>query len=92
MKVKCSVYKCTRKAETYLYLKTGYALEDLPEGLRHLLGPMQEVLQLDLDESRTLAQVNTSDVIEALHEQGYFLQMPPQDQLHTQTPGARYIQ
>lgn len=92
MKAKCSVYKSANKAETYLYLKTGHHIEDLPDGLQQLLGELSQVLQLDLHESSNLAQVKACDVIESLNDQGYFLQMPPGDRLESQIPGTGFIQ
>lgn len=92
MKAKCNVYKSANKAETYLYLKTGHRIEDLPDGLRQLLGELSQILHLDLCETSKLAQVKALDVIESLNQQGFFLQMPPGEHLKSQTPGTRFIQ
>ncbi|GAH09208.1 unnamed protein product [marine sediment metagenome] len=92
MKIKCEVYRCSRKADTYLYLGAGKRLEELPDGLKSLLGDLTQFLNLELNESSKLAQVKTSEVLTALGDQGYFLQMPPADLLKSQTPGSGYIQ
>ena len=92
MKVKCGVYRCARKADTYLYLKLGLKIEDLPEGLLTLLGDLDQFLILDLDEDSKLAQVSAADVIAALEEQGYFIQMPPAEELQAQVPESGYVQ
>ena len=82
MKFKCNVYRCSKKADTYLYLDAGMDKDDLPDGLIRLLGDLSQFLNLDLDESSTLAQVEARDVITALDGQGYFLQMPPAELLN----------
>lgn len=92
MKIKCEVYRCSKKTDTYLYLETGMNLDDLPDGLKALLGDLTQFLNLELNESSRLAQVNASEVLTALDEQGYFLQMPPADVLKSQAPGSGYIQ
>ncbi len=92
MKAKCDVYKSANKAQTYLYLKSGHRIENLPDGLQQLLGELSQILHLDLNESSKLAQVKASEVIKSLNEQGFFLQMPPGEYLKSQTPGTRFIQ
>jgi len=92
MKIKCEVYRCSKKADTYLYLKAGMQTEDLPDGLKALLGDLSQFLDLELSQSSTLAQANVDDVLSALLEQGYFLQMPPGERLKSSVPGSAYIQ
>ena len=92
MKIKCGVYRCAGKADTYLYLKAGMKPDDLPDGLRQLLGELNRFLELELSESSKLAQVKPEEVLDALHTQGYFLQMPPAERLRDQVPGSAYIQ
>ncbi len=92
MEIICDVYTCAKKADTYLYLKTGIALEELPDGLLILLGELKQFLSLELNESSKLAQVSALDVLTALGERGYFLQMPPAESLESQVPASGYIQ
>ena len=92
MEIKCDIYTCGKKADTYLYLKSGTALEELPDGLLILLGNLKQFLSLELNKSSKLAQVSSLDVLTALGEQGYYLQMPPGDLLKSQVPGSDYIQ
>ncbi len=92
MEIICDIYTCAKKADTYLYLKTGIALEELPDGLLVLLGDLKQFLSLELNESSKLAQVSALDVLTALGEQGYFLQMPPAESLGSQVPASGYIQ
>ena len=92
MKVKCGVYRCARKADTYLYLRAGLAIDDLPEGLLALLGELTQFLSLDLEPGSKLAQVSARDVISALEDQGYYIQMPPHEERKLQTPQSGYVQ
>jgi uncharacterized protein YcgL (UPF0745 family) len=92
MTIKCDVYRCSKKADTYVYLESGMNKDDLPEGLMQLLGDLSPFLKLDLDKSSKLAQAEVRDVLTALGSQGYFLQMPPAELLKLQVPGSGFIQ
>jgi uncharacterized protein YcgL (UPF0745 family) len=92
MKIKCEVYRCGKKANTYLYLKDGKDLEDLPEEMLGLLGELTPFLKLELSESSKLARIETNDVLLALAGQGYYLQLPPGELLKSQVPGSGFVQ
>jgi len=92
MKIKCEVYRCGQKADTYLYLKDGMDLEDLPDEMLDLLGELTPFLKLELSESSKLARTETSDVLRALADQGYYLQLPPGELLKSQVPGSGFVQ
>jgi uncharacterized protein YcgL (UPF0745 family) len=92
MTIKCDVYRCSKKADTYVYLESGMNKDDLPEGLMQLLGDLSQFLKLDLDNASKLARVEVRDVLTALGSQGYFLQMPPAELLKLQVPGSGFIQ
>jgi len=92
MKTKCDVYRCANKADTYLYLDANMSPEDLPDELSSLLGVLTQFLNLELNQASKLARANANEVITALAEQGYFLQMPPAERLKAQAPGSGFIQ
>jgi hypothetical protein len=92
MKINCNIYKCANKANTYLYLKSGVQTQDLPDGLQLLLGGLTQFLNLELDESSNLAQVGAGHVLAALDDHGYFLQLPPGNELPTRTSGEGFLQ
>ena len=73
----CWVYKSARKEEMYLYLAKENGYDDLPEMLRQHFGRAIFVMQLDLESGRALARAETRSVMQALEEQGYYLQLPP---------------
>lgn len=92
MDIKCNVYKSDIKADTYLYLKAGFDQDDLPEALILLLGELTQFLSLALKPDSKLAQANIGDVLNALREQGYYLQMPPGEISIKQVPGLGFVQ
>ena len=81
--MQCWIYKGSRREETYLYLAQELATENetkqIPEQLMAALGGLQFVMQLSLSPQRALARANVELVMKDLHEQGYYLQMPPAD-------------
>lgn len=79
MKQICSVYESPRKRGMYLYVQKSEALKRVPEALLELFGPPRHCFDLLLTPERTLAQEDIGKVLENLVEQGYHLQMPPQE-------------
>jgi uncharacterized protein YcgL (UPF0745 family) len=77
--MKCVIYKGDRKQDTYLYIEREGDFSRVPEALLKLLGMLERVMALELTPSRTLVQADPEQVRRQLKEQGYYLQMPPQD-------------
>jgi hypothetical protein len=75
--MQCVVYKSLRQFDYYLFVKKGDGFARLPDGLKQILGLLEKVIDLDLDESRALAQADVVEVMQQIEEKGYFLQMPP---------------
>jgi len=73
----CVVYKSLRQFDYYLYVKKDDGFSRLPDGLKQILGVLEKVIDLDLDENRTLAQADVVEVMRQIEGKGYFLQMPP---------------
>lgn len=61
----------------YLYVHVDTKLEDLPEDLMQLVKQLTHVMDLELSEHRKLARVDVNEVMNALEDKGYFIQMPP---------------
>lgn len=84
--MKCVIFRCSKKNEMYLYVphKDGQEtlLEGLPDGLEKLTGRLEMVMELELVPGLKLARADVLDVISALEQQGYYLQMPPSDLLN----------
>ena len=77
----CVIYKSPRRLETYLYVREAEGLDPVPEALLREFGRSERVMALTLHPQRKLARVPVTEVIHALLERGYFLQMPPSDPL-----------
>lgn len=73
-----SVYRSARREGMYLYVERGASLDKVPEALRTLFGPPQPAMDLLLTPSRKLARANAAEVLAAIRDQGFYLQMPPQ--------------
>ena len=56
-------------------------LQNLPESLKALTGRLEKVLELELSPTRRLARASTEEVMVALEQQGFYLQMPPSEVL-----------
>lgn len=72
-----SVYGSGRHEGMYVFMPRGDDPGELPEPLRKSFGPPRHVMDLVLRPDTRLARADTGQVIEALKEQGFYLQMPP---------------
>lgn len=75
--MKCYVYRSQHHRDTYLYLPKCDDFSDLPENLHKLFGKPVLALEFDLTPGRSLARADARQIIEAIREKGYFLQIPP---------------
>ncbi|GAB3004634.1 YcgL domain-containing protein [Psychrosphaera aestuarii] len=73
----CTIYKSSKKAETYLYVEKADDFSKVPEALMELIGRPQLVMTLDLDRRKHLAIADLPKVKEELVEKGFYLQIPP---------------
>lgn len=74
------VYKSKRKADMYLYVIKAKGLTDVPSALLDLFGEPEVVLDFLLTPDRKLARVQAERVLTEIERQGFYLQMPPQDE------------
>jgi len=77
--MKCTVFRSSLKDFTYIYLLAGQDFDDLPDTLRELFGEPEIVMDLELTPERKLAYADINQVMQDLSEQGYYLQMPPKE-------------
>lgn len=85
----CDIYKFSKKDDLYVYIaRPDYPndtdeirdwLAVLPKDFRQAIGRETFVMHLDLDKTPKLARVDKDDVLEKLQNQGYYVQMPPED-------------
>jgi len=73
----CRIFRSDLKSETYLYLDADKDFADLPEELQTAFGDPGFVMSLELTPVSKLARVEVEKVLKRLEEDGYFLQLPP---------------
>lgn len=73
----CQVLKSPRKDQMYLYVDKDRGLEDVPEALLATFGEPEPVMLLALTRDRKLARASAAEVLDAIENQGFYLQMPP---------------
>lgn len=76
-RVLCDVYKTRKKDEMYLYVSRTDGLERVPEALIEQFGKAELALTMMLTPEKRLGRAQAEDVLKALDEQGFYLQMPP---------------
>lgn len=72
----CYIYRCSAKADMYLYLRQQDDFACLPEELGKHIGRLDFAMQIELDEHKKLARENPVTVMGNLQKQGFHLQMP----------------
>lgn len=73
----CSIYKSTKKDNTYLYINNKDDFSPVPDALLKTFGTPQFVMVIKLDERHKLAQADIEKVKAELKGSGYYLQVPP---------------
>ena len=75
--IEVEIYKTTRRAETFLFVPAGVSPDAWPDGLSETFSPAERVMALTLTERQPLAAQPATEVMAAIKERGYFLQLPP---------------
>lgn len=75
----CAVYKTNKKSGMYLYVPKKGHFEDVPEALMSRFGVPELVTIIALEKRERLGGVDKEKLIDALNEQGFYLQMPPKE-------------
>ena len=73
----CSVYRSSRKEGMYLYVPKQDACKKVPEALMALFGQAELAMTMLLAADKQLARATGEQVLKAISEQGFYLQMPP---------------
>ena len=83
--MRCVIFRCSKKQEMYLYVPyqadPDAVLQGLPDGLEKLTGRLERVMELELTPDRKLARARVQEVMAALADKGFYLQMPPSEVL-----------
>lgn len=73
----CEIYKSLKHREMYLYVDRDEGLERVPEELLDQVGKTARVTTLELTPERKLVRARAAEVLAAIEEKGYYLQLPP---------------
>ena len=73
----CTIYKCSKRADTFLYVEKADDFSKVPEELRKLIGIPKLFMTLDLDGRKKLGVAELEKVKNELLENGFYLQLPP---------------
>ena len=75
--MKVTVYKASTREYLYVYVSEASGLEKVPSALLAQFGEPFVVMTLDLEAGQKLARVFAEEVMAAVQDKGYYLQMPP---------------
>jgi len=73
----CAVYKSSRRADTYLFVKKRDVFDEVPKPLMEMFGTPTLVMIVPLSKRDHLGIADINKVKFALTEQGFYLQIPP---------------
>jgi len=75
--MECHIYRSKFKKGLYIYLSEKGNFDALPDDLRNQLGTLEFTFSMTLEDSKKLVRLDTEQVMQQLHKDGYFLQLPP---------------
>lgn len=76
-KLLCEIFKSSRKEGLYLYVDKRQGFAEVPVALLERFGKPISTMTLILTPEKPLARAKTSDIMAAIREQGFYLQLPP---------------
>lgn len=76
MQTVCAIYRSSKTEGMYLYVDKREGLARVPEALLQRFGAPQPAMTLLLHPGRKLARADVGRVLEAIAEQGFYLQLP----------------
>ncbi|ANB01632.1 YcgL domain-containing protein [Ectothiorhodospira sp. BSL-9] len=77
--MQCYVYRSPRRQDTYVYLPAKDDFSNIPQALLNVFGKPEFALELVLSPDRRLAREDPMQVLANLKNQGFHLQMPPEN-------------
>lgn len=89
MKLITQIYRSTKEEGMYLYVKKEEGLSKVPEALLALFGKPEPAMVLVLTPEKKLAHANVHAVIALIEENGFYLQLPPRDQIDLEAKEIR---
>jgi uncharacterized protein len=89
MKLITQIYRSKKEEGMYLYVKKEEGLTRIPDDLLTLFGKPEAAMVLVLTPEKKLAHAKVELVIEQIEAKGFYLQLPPRDQLDQQAKDIR---
>jgi uncharacterized protein len=89
MKLITQIYRSRKEEGMYLYVKKEDGLMRIPADLLKLFGTPEPAMVLVLTPEKKLAHANVNAVIALIEENGFYLQLPPRDQLDQEAKSVR---
>ena len=80
----CKIYRSSKNEAMYLYVDHQEDLNRIPEPLLQRFGKPKLAMTLALSLDKKLARADIAKVLEAIREQGYYLQLPPSPEAYMQ--------
>ena len=71
------IFRSLGEEGLYLYVDKKKGMARVPTALLERLGKVESAMMLMLEPSRKLARADAARVLEAISEQGFYLQLPP---------------
>ena len=72
-----TAWRSPKRADTYLFIPAELPFEELPEALQAQFEGAEAFYTFELDSAREMPQADAQQVLTALRERGFYLQMPP---------------
>ena len=76
----CAIYKSAKKDGMYLYVEKRDQFDAVPDALRSAFGKPSFVMLFNLAGNKSLIHANNQDVMDQIKAQGFYLQMPKQEE------------
>lgn len=77
-----SVFRSQKKPDTYLFVRRGQVWDELPDSLKGIFGAPVLAMDLIMTPERKLARTSGKQVLEAIADKGFYLQMPEEQSGH----------
>lgn len=71
-----SIYRSSVKDGLYVYVNSETTIESLPAPVQKQLGDAEKAMDLDLQKDRKLSNADAGEVLDAIENQGFYMQMP----------------
>ncbi|OOF37830.1 YcgL domain-containing protein [Rodentibacter heidelbergensis] len=75
----CAIYRSRKKPGSYLYIQKRDDFSAVPSALLEHFGKPELVMMFNLAGNKPLRQADKEEVQEKIRSQGFYLQMPEQD-------------